>query len=66
MDITHDEVTHLLAQPEVTKMLASFNRIRAANHRNDDGRAVELLNRSREFEALTRRNNSGRLNRTVF
>ena len=54
MELTPDEVKHLLAQPGIASILASFNRIRAANHRNDDGRAIELLGRSREFEALAR------------
>lgn len=66
MTLTDAEVKHLLAQPEIARMLASFNRIRSADVRNDDGRAIELLRRSREFEAMARNSQRARSMRSYY
>ena len=66
MTLTDAEVKHLLAQPEIARMLASFNRIRSADVRNDVGRAIELLRRSREFEAMARNSQRARSMRSYY
>lgn len=54
MELTTQEMNYLLSKFDVVQMLNKFNRNKAADASNTIERSIELMDRAREFETLSR------------